>query len=289
MFGSDVGRFQTTTTSDQISAMIIQKCRGVDESTIEDDNGGLTKSVSVENSFRRGTVTSEAAVWRGVEELLVRLPRLLDERRASSHNPNMAYPTTIRVTARVVDPKLLPSHKRRRRRRPFVTNSRQCRFDGKKYLGLKSSEARRSLLKQAVTPFVVALVLHNETVPAINLTRINIAVTNFQDLNDNHDSLQTLTFPTTTTSLSQSPHWKTQALFHPSSRLTTTTTRPAQSRSTQESPRTPRAFFSQSQIDPDVLAELPPEIAAEVQAMHRINPPPKRRRRIDDFFAKRGG
>ena len=186
----DVGDVTTETRATTLREL----CLGLDTSQIEDDNGGLTKQVSVEDSFQRGTNVTRESVWKAMESLFVRLPILVDERQEASPYPERAFPTTLRCTARVVDPAKLqqtssvngiqkvPPQGQKRRRRPFVTRSKQCRFDGKSYLHNKDPQARRHLLKSTVEPLLKALVFC--TPGRINVTRLNLAVTNFQDMED---------------------------------------------------------------------------------------------------------
>jgi hypothetical protein len=160
--------------SDAQCTMLLEKCRGVDHSEIYDDFGGLTKTVSVENSMKRGTVTTRDLVWKEVHEFFRRLPRLLDERQSISLDPASAFPTTLRLTARVVDKALQAS-----KRRPFTTRSKQVPFDGKTYMANKEQKRRHAMMQKILDPMIRGLVFDQG---AINVTRINLAVTNFQDL-----------------------------------------------------------------------------------------------------------
>jgi hypothetical protein len=156
--------------------LLIQRCRGLDTTEVVDDEGGLPKTVSVENSFRQSTIRSLELVWRALEDLFVRLPRLLQDRTSWSLDPDHAFPTTIRFTIRMVDPSLL--HKRRRR--PYVTRSKQSPFNGKAFLKQDKNEEQQSVtLKRCITPLLRQLL---SDAMDINVTRMNIAVTNFQDV-----------------------------------------------------------------------------------------------------------
>ena len=158
--------------------MILQNCRGLDETRIIDDQGGVPKTVSCENSFRRGTLRSMVGVWVALDQLLERLPRLLKDRTSWSRCPSKAFPLTLRLTARVVDESL-----RNTRRRPFVTRSIQCRFDGQRLLKIQALARQSEIIKLAVTPLVRQL-LGSRTANDIDVTRLNIALTNFQDTPD---------------------------------------------------------------------------------------------------------
>jgi len=251
------------------SVMLLDKCRGLDRTLIQDDNGGLTKQVSVEDSFRRGTMRTKEAVWKAMEELFVRLPKLLEERRSASPNTSKAYATTIRFTARVVDPSLGI------RRRPFKTQSKQSAFDGKNFMIL-NDQKRRNMLATIVTPLLNQLVLDNPDAPGINVTRMNLAVTNFQDMVPRANDL-----PTINTFVSQSVQLSQSTLSLP------------QKRERQDSSKHPinsgvQVNYS-DQIDRSVIAELPPDIAAEVKRayLNPLKPKKKTRQTIDNFFQRK--
>jgi hypothetical protein len=164
--------------SERQGTLLLQKCQGIDHTEIIDDDGGLCKTVSVEDSFRRGSVTTRECLWEKVDELFDRLPRLLDERRASSKDQwHNAYPTTIRLTIRVVDESLKLS---KTRRRPFITTSKQSPFQGKTLLSMASTKQRNALLQTAVEPLLNQLLL--DVGKSLDVTRVNLATTNFMDL-----------------------------------------------------------------------------------------------------------
>jgi len=160
--------------------MLLERCQGNDSTNIEDDEGVAPKTVSVENSFQRGTVVTPEAVWKVLEDLYVRLPRLLKDRREWSQLPQKAFPTTLRLTARVVDPSLLKDSTRRRR--PFVTRSKQIPFRGQDLLEDTNPLSQKAMIYKAVFPLVQSLVLNAANPGDLNVTRLNIAVTNFQDV-----------------------------------------------------------------------------------------------------------
>ena len=167
--------------------MLLQRCTGLDSTTIVDDQGEPPKTVSCENSFRRGTVITPDSVWQGLEDLYVRLPRLLKDRRGWSKHPSKAYPTTLRLTARVLDRNLLlgqqQSGSKKRWRRPFVTRSKQIPFTrGRELVEETDANRQTAIVKSTVKPLVQSLVLDAVKPGDLNLTRINIAVTNFQDV-----------------------------------------------------------------------------------------------------------
>jgi hypothetical protein len=156
---------------------LLENCRGLDTSEIVDDEGGLSKTVSVEDSFRRGTVQEAEGVWAALDMLCLRLPSLIRDRAAWSPNPKLAYPTNIRLTVRLVDAKL--SHLRR----PFATTSKQCKINGRLLLDTNEDSSQSMLLKAWATPLLKNLIVST----GIDLTRMNLAVTNFVDL-DTHQS-----------------------------------------------------------------------------------------------------
>jgi hypothetical protein len=159
-------------SSEQQCDLLLQRCRGLDTTEVVDDEGDLQKTVSVENSFRRGTVRNMDAVWRALEDLFVRLPKLLQDRTSWALDPDRAFPTTIRLTIRMVDPDLL--HKRR----PYVTKSKQTPLDGKTLVQGTIEQNQSIMLKTQVTPLLKQLLQAKD----INITRMNIALTNFQDV-----------------------------------------------------------------------------------------------------------
>ncbi len=166
--------FQAKAASDEQCDLLIQQCRGLDTSEIVDDEGGLPKTVSVENSFRRGTVKSMEAVNQALEDLYTRLPLLLQDRISWAADPQTAYPVTIRLTIRNVDPQLSVT----KRRRPYVTRSKQSSIDGKLYLlQEKDFQTRVNTIRRHSIPLLRQLLSSS-----IDVTRINIALSNFQDV-----------------------------------------------------------------------------------------------------------
>lgn len=157
---------------------IFDLCRGVDNSSVVDDEGGIPKTLSVENSFRRGTVKSEEKVLAHMEDLHLRLPRLLHNRTSWSTNPELSFPTIIRLTVRLVDHTI-----GEKRRRPFATTSAQRPFDGKALLAAGNlddgSSKQSDLLRQAIAPLLQKLLLSRGD---INLTRVNVALSGFMDV-----------------------------------------------------------------------------------------------------------
>ncbi|CAJ1957927.1 unnamed protein product [Cylindrotheca closterium] len=171
--------------------LLIQRCRGLDVGEIVDDQGGLPKTVSIENSFRRNTRKTQKAVQTALDDLLHRLPFLLNDRTSWARDPENAYPTTIRVTVRLVDQSLLHTRdgttiteaQRRRGRRPYVTTSRQSSMTNGKTLILEkgNTDQQSRMLRKWVEPLLEQLLSKATKTNTINLTRLNIALANFQD------------------------------------------------------------------------------------------------------------
>jgi hypothetical protein len=153
-------------------SILIDLCSGHDGSTIVDDEGGLQKTLSVENSMKRGTIRTKEHVLSIMEDLYRRLPILLKDRADWSQHPTMAYPTVIRLTSRMGV--ATPGEGRR-----FITRSQQRIFDGRMLCQWKSAESV-AFLRQSVTPLLNSLLFASAT--EMNVTRLNLAVSNFQDL-----------------------------------------------------------------------------------------------------------
>jgi impB/mucB/samB family C-terminal domain len=147
-------------------------CSGHDDSVIVDDEGGLQKTLSVENSMKRGTIRTKEHVLTIMEDLYQRLPLLLKDRADWSPYPTKAYPTVIRLTARTGV--ATPGEGRR-----FITRSQQKTFDGRMLCQWNALESA-SWLRQNVAPLLDSLLF--TSVMELNVTRLNLAVSNFQDL-----------------------------------------------------------------------------------------------------------
>lgn len=287
-----------------------------------DDQGGLPKSLSVENSFRRGTMRTMRSVWDALDQLLERLPRLLRDRTSWSDHPDRAFPTTIRITARVIDERL-----RSTKRRPYVTKSAQKMLDGQSLLLMKDLGKQSEMLKCAVTPLVRQL-LGSSDAKDLDVTRLNLATSNFQDIpvilkddkTSNVDSfgrndpsvlnISVLHNRLRASQMKEPPsHWKSLGAAPVSTSINTSyaysqngriqasgseldvdlktrlprTTKPSEARGSLK-----RSSFGSgilhNDIDPSVLAALPPDIAAEVL---RAYPHQNKKHRIDHFFVRK--
>jgi hypothetical protein len=279
-------------------------CSGQDDSCIVDDQGCGQKTLSVENSFRRGTIRTKENVLCAMEDLYRRLPRLLKDRAKWSSDPARAYPTTIRLTARFVM-KLVEGDLRRR---PFETRSHQMSFDGRSLISdnLNGQDCALSL-RRCVAPLLQALVLSSGD---INITKLNIGLTNFQDIlscsraSSTFDCRSSLLVEPVSSLTAARRHVGNVVFFPHASEARRATSSFAVasnrilsnddklrvgtaelSKSAARSKRSSVPKLSLNEIDPTVLGELPPEIAAEVmKGLHCVGRP-TRKRRIDQFFA----
>lgn len=141
-----------------------------------DDHGFAQKTLSIENSFKRGSLTTRERLLQVMDELYDRFPRLLNDRTKWSSDPNNAYPTTVRLTVRFVldgDPRGLTAGSTR-----TVLKSQQSRCNGQALLDSRS-DAQVSLIRSMVHPLLKSLVLSLEK---FNISRINVAFTNFCDV-----------------------------------------------------------------------------------------------------------
>lgn len=174
-----LSRCWTPSRSSEQCEVLLQKCRGLDSTQIVDDGGGLPKTVSVENSFRRGTVQTKEAVLEALDDLLRRLPLLVNDRTTWARDHDQAFPTTVRLTIRYVDQSLEGI----KRRRPFVTKSKQAPMpNGKAFVREKDPAQQTRQLQCLVAPLLDQLLSEAVKTNIINVTRLNIAVSNFQDV-----------------------------------------------------------------------------------------------------------
>jgi hypothetical protein len=81
----------------------------------------------------------------------------------------------IRLTVRFVDKTLSF------RRRPFATRSKQCKISGRVLSEAIEDAEKTMILKQWASPLIRSLIASSD----IDLTRMNLAVTNFADLDVN--------------------------------------------------------------------------------------------------------
>jgi hypothetical protein len=140
---------------------------------IEDDDGGLTKTVSVEETFIRGSLLSLEEVKRNLDILYTRILRLLDLRRDASPMRMYAYPTSLRLSVRIVDKSMCAGT------RPFRVISKQVDFDGKELMCTKEYSDRLEILNRSISKvFHILSDLRIE----LDVTKLNIAALNFADI-----------------------------------------------------------------------------------------------------------
>ena len=121
------------------------KCIGNDTTKFIDDNGGMTKTVSVEDSYKRGTIKTTQQIYSKLEELCIRLPHLLNDGKLDSNQSDLAYLSTIRITIRMKDVSN-PNVKY-----PFVKKSKQCHFiHGKTLLCSNNEKTKASIVRNAI-------------------------------------------------------------------------------------------------------------------------------------------
>lgn len=157
--------------SSDLSRSIFNKCRGIDDTQVVDDGGRPSHTVSVENSFRRGSVLTVDAIKVGMQDLYHRLPRLLQHRWSIVTD----YPKTVRLTVRYVDREKSPVGKHRR---PFVTKSQQTAIPGKRLYAAPTVETQGAILQSMVMPLFRSMLLCIK----LDVTRINIALADFQPI-----------------------------------------------------------------------------------------------------------
>ena len=122
--------------------------------------------------MKRGTIRTREHVSAIMEDLYRRLPLLLKDRSEWSPHPTLAYPTVIRLTARA-------GFDGRGESRRFVVKSQQKKFDGRLLCNRNPSESV-AWLRSSATPLLQSLLFTSGS--ELNVTRLNLAVTNFQDL-----------------------------------------------------------------------------------------------------------
>lgn len=148
---------------------------------ITDDGGSLTKTVSVEDSFIRGSVISMNTVRQKLDLLYGRLLRLLKQRKESSPDPKQSYPRAIRVSVRMLDKRLENSG-----RRPFRTISKQNAFNGKRLMEENHIKEQISILHTSALPILESLFNQHFDDIDVNVTRLNLAAISFADINMIH-------------------------------------------------------------------------------------------------------
>lgn len=268
--------------SEQQCDLILSRCNGIDRIPIVDDGGCLTKQVSVEDSFKRGTVTSVCRVKQKLTLLYGRLLRLLDQRREISPDPCRSFPKSIRLVIRVLDPKVENSG----RSRPFCTKSKQMTFNGKKLLDEGDEVKRESILRTSALTLLETLL---EGKSDVNVTKVNLALVSFADIKSDlgkaGQRAVTSYFRATDDSDCSATTCK---------RSSTSFTQASEKsqKKIKKSPDNPLRMPPPPGIDPSVFASLPVEIANEVmenQTFHQqyIGTKEKKAKGIERFFQKK--
>lgn len=276
--------------------VLLKLCRGVDESCIVDDQGGAQKTLSIENSFKRGSLITKQKVLTVMDDLYKRLPRLLNDRTKWSSNKMKAYPTTLRLTVRFVV-------KMADGRTTAKVQSQQMSFDGKALVEEQDVTKQKLMVRRFVAPILQSMVL---SLNAFNISRINIGLTNFQDIPASSRSKTDQTKTSEAISaLSHVPTKRSQnaSLKRPPVAAAATVTKSKKSPATNQTSvkqrtvegnswleRDQPALFSSyptttaDPIDPSVLAALPAELT---KGLHSTKPssPPKRKQKIDHYFS----
>ncbi len=171
--------FELPSCSEEQCDLLLNRCNGIDTIPIVDDDGGLTKTVSVEDSFIRGSVITIDSVREKLSLLYGRLLRLLDQRRNISGNPNLSYPRSMRISIRFVDKEL-----QNKGRKPFRTISKQSNFNGNLLLeeDIDDETKKEHIIHSAASSLLDQLLLKLDPVAGINVTRLNLAVISFADI-----------------------------------------------------------------------------------------------------------
>lgn len=243
--------------------LILNRCNGVDTISIDDDRGCESKTVSVENSFIRGSILSEKAARDKLHLLCERLPHLLVERKKHALKPESAFPETLRLTIRFVDPTVQSG------RRPFRTISKQVSISNGRFLVERSNGddvlSPKDILRHAFDPMLDTLL--QKSMQEINVTRINIAATNFLDVsnqessNNEHSKQQKVSqfFTLNQRNPNNCTHSNIPSSFPPSQHkksLQKVIDRSKKRRLDEE---------ISHEIDPNILSQLPSHIAKEVR------------------------
>jgi hypothetical protein len=264
---------------------------------VVDDLGGIPKTLSVEVSYRRGTVCTQERVLILVEDLYIRLPRLFKNRTEWSTDKQNAYPTTIRLTVRSVAQSASVSTSKR----PFEARSQQSSFDGRALLMNQSSvHQQRNLLRSAISPLLNSLVFSSSSSGGIDVTKINIALCNFQDVHT-RSTVDVIRDGTTLRNFYAGlAGSKSDTKSHSHPKRTRTAETVGGSPVSATTPNFSEAAVASILpsdcdsigVDPSFLSELPPDIAAEVMRDLRMNQPnntasPRRKQRIDQYFPKK--
>jgi len=263
-------------------------------SDIVDDGGRVAKTVSVEDSFRNGSITSQSQIFEAIEPILGRLPILLEERRWNSTMPSLAFPNTIRVCMRnlITNDESLENSARRR-----VSTSRQQKVDGQVIMSKLNENEQIDILRAAIIPLVKGILDEGNNINndiRKNITRINIAVTNFADIKEEGSKRAAGKDMASITS-----HFSRMKRKVPSKEVehklhSCAKTEPSPVPLENQKKRSHHQYSEESipdWIDPDVLSELPADIVNDIlnQNSDSLKKPEsrqstKKKRGIEAFF-----
>ena len=201
------------------------------------------------------------------------------------------------MTVGVVDERLVST-----KRRPFVTKSKQCSFAsvGKALMATSDEVKRSDMLQEAVRPLMNSLLFNGGE---IDVVRLNIAVTGFQDLTVvPAESPPTAASPWAAFARKRGPSSeqeersdckksKSQAIMSNGTKQKKVPPSPFAKTSggVASKQKGHRSFVhhSTTDIDPAVLAELPADIQAEVLRTCNNANDSSAKHTIDHFFSKK--
>lgn len=259
--------------------LLDSRCRGIDPTIVVDDDGGLSKSVSVEETFIRGSLTSLEEVYRNLDVLYSRILRLLDLRRDSSPSPKLSYPTAVRLTVRLFDSKTSSE------KRPFKTISRQTDLDGKLLMSMEIHDDRIVVIQRAVFKLMDVLTKSNQLYD-LNVTKLNLATIAFADISSKlhrskHGSIKKF-FSRNIPDPKREPEYSyhevatngnfdTQKDIRTRFPLKRSQILPSFTHSKQMKVETENSSILPNGIDAEVFAALPQDIAREVLMNHSFH------------------
>lgn len=265
---------------DEQCDIILKKCQGIENSVIIDDDGSLSKTLSVENSFRRGSMTNQNDIVNSMEISYSRLSRLISQRilqckkksLVSSNSSSAAttttctkidYPKTMKITIRFVIYDISKENINTKDRLPTITRSQQISWDGQKLMNEIDMIKQIQYLRQGATPMIRSLILSSKNITKhLDITRINIALTNF--VSETKPFISSNTSTKTVIDHTCTSQHKTPCRLNLHNTQATSNQLKIKSSNNilneYDSTFIPRF----DQIDPNVLSELPPDIMNEV-------------------------
>lgn len=289
--------------------IILNKCRGIDESLVIDDQGNLSKTLSVENSFQRGTMKTMKEIFESMNSLYSRMTRLIVDRINSSGIYD--YPKIIRLTIRFVimnhNNNVTNNNNYNKKSSSTVLRSQQIKIDGKYLMNECNNKKQINYLQQWFTPLIHSLVSttnRNNIDKDINITRINIALTNFctESIVVNNqrsttkiviDGKSTTNVPKTSSIFCTQNNNDQQSQNNNYDKIVNSQQNKIQNYSPSKQSQIINSYLlplNDEDIDLDVLSQLPSDIANEIRANINSkqslnkNISKKRVRTINDYF-----